>query len=124
MKILIVDDEHDVQLLFEQRFRKEIQSGLVESVFAHSGNDALTILEQTNPVDYLLILSDINMPGMNGIELLKSIKSSYHSLQVYMVTAYDTTQYYEQAIFSGADGYITKPVDFADLKNNILHLMK
>jgi len=124
MKILIVDDEHDVQLLFEQRFRKEIRSGLVELVFAHTGNDALTILEQTNPVDYLLILSDINMPGMNGIELLKSIKSSYHSLQVYMVTAYDTTRYYEQAISSGADGYITKPVDFADLKINILHLMK
>ena len=88
MKIVVVDDEHDVQALFEQRFRREVRSGLIELNFAFSGEDALTLLENRGIADIILILSDINMPGMNGLELLKAIKARYPELKVYMVTAY------------------------------------
>ena len=76
MKILVVDDEKDVQVLFEQRFRKEIKNGEMDFVFAFSGEEALEFI-QANEHEAVLILSDINMPGMSGLELLRHIKEKY-----------------------------------------------
>ena len=120
MKILAVDDERDVQDLFEQRFRKEIKNGEVEFVFANSGKEAIDYLSHNNH-DNLLILSDINMPGMSGLELLKTIKQKYDdpSPFVMMITAYGDQYNYNQALKLGADDFLTKPLDFNVLKEKI-----
>lgn len=120
MKILAVDDEKDMQTLFEQRFRKEIKSGLVAFAFAESGEEALTYLE-ANVHEAVLILSDINMPGMNGLELLQHIKQKYTSPPpiVMMVTAYGDAENYDTAIRLGADDFLTKPIDFMLLKRKL-----
>ena len=120
MKILAVDDEADVQDLFQQRFRKEIKSGEVEFVFANSGNEAMKYLNNHNHED-LLVLSDINMPGMSGLELLREIKQKFenHSPVVMMVTAYGDQENYNQAMKFGADDFLTKPVDFKLLKEKL-----
>jgi CheY-like chemotaxis protein len=120
MKILVVDDEKDMQLLFEQRFRKEIREGITEFAFAFSGEQALQYLQQLNH-EAVLILSDINMPGMSGFELLKQIKQQYSSPPpvVIMITAYSDAENYNQAIQLGADGFITKPIDFIQLKEKL-----
>jgi CheY-like chemotaxis protein len=119
MKIVVVDDEHDVQALFEQRFRREVRSGVLELNFAFSGEDALTLLENRGIADIILILSDINMPGMNGLELLKAIKARYPELKVYMVTAYGDEATHQRALEAGCDDYLTKPIDFAVLKQHL-----
>ena len=120
MKILAVDDERDVQNLFEQRFRKEIKSGEVEFVFANSGNEAMQYLTSHNHED-VLVLSDINMPGMSGLELLREIKQKFEnpSPVVMMVTAYGDEDNYNQAKKFGADDFLTKPVDFKLLKEKL-----
>ena len=120
MKILAVDDETDVQNLFEQRFRKEIKSGEVEFVFANSGNEAMRYLTNHNRED-TLVLSDINMPGMSGLELLKEIKQKFENPSpiVMMITAYGDEDNYNQAIKFGADDFLTKPVDFRLLKEKL-----
>ena len=120
MKILAVDDEKDVQTLFEQRFRKEIKSGEVEFVFASSGNEAIDYLNDNDHKD-LLVLSDINMPGMSGLELLKKIKQEYEnpSPVVMMITAYGDQENYRTAMRLGADDFLTKPVDFGLLKEKV-----
>ena len=120
MKILAVDDERDVQHLFEQRFRKEIKSGEVEFVFANSGNEAISYLTNHNRED-MLVLSDINMPGMSGLELLKEIKQKFEnpSPVVMMITAYGDEDNYNQAKRFGADDFLTKPVDFRLLKEKL-----
>src|SRR5580765_1976068 len=113
MKILVVDDEMDVKVLFEQHFRKEIRSREMEFMFAFSGKQALEYLNEHNH-EAVLILSDINMPGMSGLQLLKNIKETFDSPspQVIMVTAYGDDESYAHAMQSGADGFLTKPVDF------------
>lgn len=120
MRILAVDDERDVQDLFEQRFRKEIKSGEVEFVFANSGKEAINYLNQHDHKN-LLILSDINMPGMSGLELLQKIKQKFEnpSPVVMMITAYGDEYNYNQAKKLGADDLLTKPVDFNVLKEKI-----
>jgi two-component system, chemotaxis family, chemotaxis protein CheY len=120
MKILVVDDEKDVQSLFEQRFRKEIRNEEIAFVFAYSGEEALLRLEE-NRHEAVLILSDINMPGMSGLELLKHIKEKYHAPPpvVMMITAYGDPENYNRAMELGADDFITKPVDFNLLKEKI-----
>jgi CheY-like chemotaxis protein len=120
MKILVVDDEKDVQVLFEQRFRKEIRSGEMEFVFAFSGEDALVYLN-AHEHEAVLILSDINMPGMSGLELLSHIKQKYHKPPpvVMMITAYGDAENYKTAKELGADDFLTKPVDFAALKEKL-----
>lgn len=120
MKILVVDDEKDIQVLFEQRFRKEIRNGEVEFAFAYSGEEALQCLEKYKH-EAVLILSDINMPGMSGLELLKSIKQKYHEPPpvVMMITAYGDADNYNRAMELGADDFLTKPVDFSELKEKI-----
>ena len=120
MKILVVDDEKDIQPLFEQRFRKEIRSGEIEFVFAYSGEEALSCLKKYQH-EAVLILSDINMPGMSGLELLSRIKQRHHEPPpvVMMITAYGDTENFDRAMELGADDFITKPVDFNLLKEKI-----
>jgi CheY-like chemotaxis protein len=120
MKILAVDDETDIQFLFTQRFRKEIKSGEVEFVFANSGDEAMNYLDRHNN-ENVLILSDINMPGMSGLELLQRIKQKFEnpSPVVMMVSAYGDEYNYNQAIKFGAADFLTKPVDFNALKEKL-----
>jgi CheY-like chemotaxis protein len=120
MKILVVDDETDVQTLFEQRFRKEIKSGEMQFFFAFSGEEALLFLNR-HQQEAVLILSDINMPGMSGLELLRHIKEQYHKPPplVMMITAYGDAENYNTAKQLGADDFLTKPVDFTLLKEKL-----
>ncbi len=121
MKILVVDDERDIQTLFEQRFRKEIREKIVELVFAFSGEDALTYL-QANDQEAVLILSDINMPGMSGLELLRHIKQDFSIPPppiVMMITAYGDDENFNRAKELGADDFLNKPVDFKLLKEKL-----
>lgn len=120
MKILVVDDEVDVKTLFEQRFRKEIRSKTVDFVFAFSGKEALQYIDQLNH-EAILILSDINMPGMSGLELLKEIKQKELVPKpiVMMISAYGDEQNYNTAKSLGADEFLTKPVDFKLLKEKL-----
>ena len=120
MKILVVDDETDVKALFEQRFRKEIRNGETEFAFAYTGEGALNYLNQLNH-EAVLILSDINMPGMSGLELLKQIKEKYETPPpvVMMITAYGDKENYNTAMKLGADDFLTKPIDFTVLKDKL-----
>ena len=120
MKILVVDDEKDVQQLFQQRFRKEIKSGSIEFGFAFSGEEAIAYLTN-NARDGVLILSDINMPGMSGLELLENIKNTFENPPpvVMMITAYDDEENKQNAYNLGADGFLTKPLDFKLLKEKL-----
>jgi CheY-like chemotaxis protein len=122
MKILVVDDEKDVQVLFEQRFRKEIREKRYEFVFAFSGEEALDYLNK-NFQEAVLILSDINMPGMSGLELLGKIKQKYLKPPpvVMMITAYRDDENYNMATKLGADDFLTKPLDFNLLKEKLNH---
>ncbi len=120
MKILVVDDEKDIKILFEQRFRREIRNGEMSFDFAFSGEEALNYMENRKQ-EVVLILSDINMPGMSGLELLKHIKEKYEKPPpvVMMITAYGDNENYNQAMQLGADDFLTKPVDFSALKEKI-----
>ncbi|HRG09405.1 MAG TPA: response regulator [Cyclobacteriaceae bacterium] len=120
MKILVVDDEQDVKTLFEQRFRKEIKDGRVEFAFAYSGEDALQLLNQWEH-EAMLILSDINMPGMSGLQLLENVKKKYMKPPpiVMMITAYGDAENFKMAKELGADDFLTKPVDFVVLKEKL-----
>lgn len=117
MKILVVDDERDIQTLFEQRFRKEIRAKELEFVFAFSGEEALVFLNEHDQ-EAVLILSDINMPGMSGLELLGRIKQKYAQPPpvVIIITAYGDAENFNTAKELGADDFLTKPVDFNLLK--------
>ncbi len=119
MKILVVDDEHDVASLFNQRFRNELKEGSIAFEFAYSAEQALEYLRSADATDVVLILSDINMPGMNGLELLRQIKTAYAHLKVFMITAYDEESNYRRAMEYGANEYFTKPIDFARLKKEL-----
>ncbi|TWR25583.1 response regulator [Mucilaginibacter achroorhodeus] len=121
MKILVVDDEEDVQPLFLQRFRKEIRNNEIELDFAHSGEEALEYLKEKHS-EVVLILSDINMPGMSGIELLGHIREDFPMPPppvVMMVTAYGDEENYKQAMEKGANDFLTKPLDFNLLKEKL-----
>ena len=124
MKILVVDDEQDVKVLFQQRFRKEIRQGELDFVFAFSGEEALAKMEIMEQ-EAVLILSDINMPGMSGLELLKRIKENYKAPPpvVMMVTAYGDAENRTTSKQLGADDFLTKPLDFNELKNKLKNLL-
>jgi YesN/AraC family two-component response regulator len=109
-----------VEHLFVQKFRKEIRSGQMELHFAFSGEEALTFIHGLNPFDLVIVLSDINMPGMTGLELLKIIKTEHKELRVMMITAYGDENNYRTAITNGADDFMSKPVDFASLREKLL----
>lgn len=120
MKILVVDDEQDVKSLFEQRFRKEIKDKEIQLEFAFSGEEALLFMNK-HEHEAVLILSDINMPGMSGLDLLKNIKKNYDKPApiVMMITAYGDEENYNEAMSLGADDFLTKPVDFNMLKEKL-----
>jgi len=120
MKILVVDDEADVQPLFLQRFRKEIKNHEIEFDFALSGEEALDYLKEKHS-EIVLILSDINMPGMSGIELLSRIRHEYEVPPpvVMMITAYGDDENRSQAMNNGANDFLTKPLDFNLLKEKL-----
>jgi YesN/AraC family two-component response regulator len=124
MKILIVDDERDVEDLFRQKLRKEIRSGILELQFAFSGKEALDILASENPPKVVYVFSDINMPGMSGLEMLEIIKSKFPEIQVSMISAYGDEANFKKAMESGAKEFFTKPVNFENLKKEIAEITK
>lgn len=123
MKILVVDDEADVQPLFLQRFRREIKNDEVQFNFALSGEEALKFFNE-NPSEIVLILSDINMPGMSGLELLERIRDQFRSAPplIMMITAYGDDDNRSYALTHGADDFLTKPLDFNLLKEKLKNL--
>ena len=125
IKILVVDDEADVQPLFQQRFRKELRAHELEFDFALSGEEALDFMKKEHS-EIVLILSDINMPGMSGIELLSKIRLNYHEPEpvVMMITAYGDEENRRQAIENSANDFLTKPLDFNLLKEKLKHLQE
>ena len=125
MTFLVVDDEIDVRSLFEQRFRREIRSGDLHFAFAHSAQAALDYLTEHGSED-VLILSDINMPGMSGLELLRHIRTTYTLPPppvIMMITAYGDAPSYQQALADGANDFLSKPLDFVQLKAKISQLI-
>lgn len=119
IKILIVDDERDVELLFRQKFRKEVRSGALELAFAFSGDEALKLLDSEHPPEVVYVFSDINMPGMTGLELLEKIKTQFPSINVSMISAYGDSENFKKAMDSGAKEFFTKPIDFDSLRKEI-----
>jgi DNA-binding NtrC family response regulator len=119
MKILVVDDERDAKLLFERRFRREITLGEMEFVFALSGESALEILDSTGRAGVTLLLADISLPGLSGLDLLKTCKARHTEVKVMMITAYGSVAIRDKALRDGADGFFTKPLDFISLKQKI-----
>ncbi len=122
LSILIVDDEPDVAELFRQRFRREVRQGLYVLHFAGSGEEALERLDTGIRPELIVILSDINMPGMDGLALLREIKTRWADLPVMMVTAYGDDERRRRAGEYGALEFITKPVDFDLLKEQLRQL--
>jgi CheY-like chemotaxis protein len=122
VSILIVDDEPDVADLFRQRFRREARQGTYVLHFAGSGEEALDKLENGVRPELIVILSDINMPGMDGLSLLREIKTRRPDLPVMMVTAYGDEERRQRANEYGAAEFITKPVDFDLLKRQLQQL--
>lgn len=121
--ILIVDDEPDVAELFRQFFRRELRHGKYVMHFAQSGEAALDILQQQVHPELLVILSDINMPGMDGLSLLREVKQRRSELPVIMVTAYGDDERRRKADEYGAAAFVTKPVDFGLLKQQLRQLL-
>jgi CheY-like chemotaxis protein len=122
VSILVVDDEPDVALLFRQRFRREARDGTYVMHFANSGESALQLLDGDIKPELIVILSDINMPGMDGLELLREVKAQRPDLPVMMVTAYGDEKRRRRAKEHGAADFLTKPVDFDYLKNQLRQL--
>jgi CheY-like chemotaxis protein len=115
----MVDDEPDAQDLFRQNFRREIRKGVYAFDFALSGEAALEMLRGQEPPEVVLVLSDINMPGMTGIELLAKIRKLWPEVGVFMITAYGDTATEARARDLGAERFVTKPVDFSHLKEDL-----
>src|SRR6516162_3073698 len=122
VSILAVDDETDVADLFRQHFRREVRQGLYVLHFAYSAEDALAKLADGIRPQLIVILSDINMPGLDGLSLLREIKKSWREIPVMMVTAYGDDERRRLASEFGACEFITKPVDFGHLKAQLLQL--
>jgi CheY-like chemotaxis protein len=122
VSILIVDDEPDVAELFRQRFRREVRQGFYVLHFADSGEEALRMLAAGVRPELIVILSDINMPGMDGLTLLGEIRRRWPELPVMMVTAYGDEERRRKASERGAAEFITKPVDFDFLKQQLRQL--
>jgi CheY-like chemotaxis protein len=117
--ILVVDDEPDVEVLFRQQFRRELREGRFTMEFAQSGDSALKRLIEAQGVSIILILSDINMPGMTGLELLPKAKAARPDVPIIMITAYGDADTKRKALENGAEGLFTKPIDFSALRNEI-----
>ena len=117
--VLVVDDEPDVEALFRQQFRKDLRAERFVMDFANSATDALALVASTIEQSLILILSDINMPGMTGLEMLPKVKQMRPDVPVIMITAYGDPETRRKAIECGASGLLTKPIDFALLREEI-----
>ena len=122
--ILVVDDEPDVELLFRQQFRRDLRAGRYTMEFAQSAPAALQRIEDAAGVSLILILSDINMPGMSGLELLPKAKALRPDVPVIMITAYGDAETKRKALERGAEALFTKPIDFITLRNEISSLVE
>ena len=117
--ILVVDDEPDVEMLFRQQFRRDLRAGRFTMEFAQSAPAALQCISDASNTSLILILSDINMPGMTGLELLPKAKAARPDVPVIMITAYGDEDTKRKALHGGADALFTKPIDFALLRGEI-----
>src|SRR6202171_3655426 len=117
--ILVVDDEPDVEALFRQQFRRELRSGRFAMEFAQSAPMALQRISHAGDESLILILSDINMPGMSGLELLPKAKAIRPDVPIIMITAYGDPDTKRKALESGAEALLTKPIDFGTLRTEI-----
>ena len=117
--VLVVDDEPDVEALFRQQFRRDLRAQRFVMDFANSAADALSRAASTIEQSLILILSDINMPGMSGLEMLPKIREIRPDVPVIMITAYGDPDTRRKAIESGATGLLTKPIDFSLLRQEI-----
>jgi CheY-like chemotaxis protein len=117
--VLVVDDEVDMEPMFRQTFRRDLRSGRFDMVFALSGEAALARIEEAAGREIILLLSDVNMPGMSGLELLRRARESRPSLPVIMITAYGDAATRGLALEGGAEDVLPKPVDFAILRREI-----
>ena len=117
--ILVVDDEPDVELLFRQQFRRDLRAGRFSMEFAQSARQALQRITDAGDESLILILSDINMPGMSGLELLPKAKAMRPDVPIIMITAYGDAETKRQALENGAEALLTKPIDFGTLRSEI-----
>jgi CheY-like chemotaxis protein len=117
--VLVVDDEPDVEALFRQQFRRDLRAQRFVMDFANSAADALSRITSSISQSLILILSDINMPGMTGLEMLPKVKEIRPEVPVIMITAYGDADTRRKALESGATGLLTKPIDFALLREEI-----
>jgi len=117
--ILVVDDEPDVEMLFRQHFRRDLRGDRFVMEFAQSGDMALRRIADAKDVALILILSDINMPGMTGLELLPKAKAARPDVPVIMITAYGDAETKRNALENGAEALLTKPIDFTALRGEI-----
>jgi CheY-like chemotaxis protein len=117
--ILVVDDEPDVAVLFHQQFRRDLRSGRFVMEFAQSAPAALQRIADAEGTSLILILSDINMPGMTGLELLPKAKALRPDVPIIMITAYGDTETKRRALEGGAEALLTKPIDFGTLRSEI-----
>jgi CheY-like chemotaxis protein len=117
--ILVVDDEPDVEVLFRQQFRRDLRAGRFAMDFAQSAPAALQRIADAGTASLILILSDINMPGMSGLELLPKARAARPDVPIIMITAYGDAETKRKALEGGAEALLTKPIDFAMLRNEI-----
>ena len=117
--VLVVDDEPDVEALFRQQFRRDLRAQRFVMDFANCAGDALARVAASAGQSLILILSDINMPGMTGLEMLPKVKEMRPDVPVIMITAYGDVDTKRKAIASGASGLLTKPIDFNVLREEI-----
>lgn len=117
--ILVVDDEPDIELLFRQQFRRDLRAGRFVMEFAQSASSALERIADAADVTLILILSDVNMPGMSGLELLPKARRIRPDVPVIMITAYGDEDTTRRALESGAEALLTKPIDFVALREEI-----
>ena len=117
--ILVVDDEPDVEILFRQQFRRDLRAGRFAMEFAPSAAVALQRIADASEQSLILILSDINMPGMSGLELLPKAKALRPDVPIIMITAYGDAETKRQALERGAEALLTKPIDFGTLRSEI-----
>ena len=117
--ILVVDDESDVEMLFRQQFRRDLRAGRFTMDFAQSADSALQRISDTAGASLILILSDINMPGMSGLELLPKAKAARPDVPVIMITAYGDAETRRKVLEGGAEALLTKPIDFDLLRKEI-----
>jgi CheY-like chemotaxis protein len=117
--ILVIDDEADVEALFRQHFRRDLRAGRFTMEFAYSASAALTRIENAEEASLILILSDINMPGMSGLELLPRAKALRPDVPVIMITAYGDAETKRKVLENGAETLLTKPIDFVALRGEI-----